>query len=154
VLGPTNGEDWLGLTSDLLVAETALAWATRPDCGAVVLFSGTVRDHAEGRPGVVELVYEAYDEQVVARLARIAAEARTRWPDLRRIVAWHRTGALAVGDISVLVVVSSPHRGDAFEAGRHIIDTLKRTVPIWKRETWAGGQDWGTDAAPIGEVAR
>lgn len=149
---PAKGDDWLGLGSQPLPVDAALSWATRPGCGAVVLFSGTVRDHAEGRPGVSELEYEAYSEQVEPRLARIATEARRRWPGLGRVVLLHRTGVLAVGESSVIVVVSAPHRGEAFEAARWAIDTLKSTVPIWKRETWEGGSDWGTDAHAVAEV--
>lgn len=149
---PVTGDDWIGLTADPLPTDVALAWATRPECGAVVLFSGTVRDHAEGRPGVSQLEYEAYAEQVEPRLARIAEETRRRWPDSGRTVLLHRCGPLAVGECSVVVVVSAPHRGDAFEAARWAIDTLKATVPIWKRETWAGGSEWGIDAHSITEV--
>lgn len=152
VRAPSSGDDWLGLTDAPLPIDEALRWAERPDCGAVVLFSGTVRDHSEGRPGVSELVYEAYEEQVEPRLGRLAEEARVRWPGLGRIVAWHRVGALAVGECSVLIVVSAGHRGPAFEAARWLIDTVKSTLPIWKQETWAGGQDWGTDAQEIAEV--
>jgi molybdopterin synthase catalytic subunit len=124
----------------------------RPDCGAQVLFSGTVRDHAEGRSGVSQLEYEAYIEQVEPRLARIAAETRRRWPMVGRLVLLHRTGILALGECSVLVVASSPHRAEAFEAARWSIDTLKATVPIWKRETWDGGSDWGLCTHDVAEV--
>ncbi len=149
---PVTGDDWVGLSAIGLSTAVTLAWASRPDCGATVLFSGTVRDHAEGRPGVSELDYEAYAEQVEPRLRRIAEEARRRWPATGRIALLHRTGVLAVGECSVVVVVSSPHRGDAFEAARWAIDTLKSTVPIWKRETWDGGSEWGVDAHTIAEV--
>jgi molybdopterin synthase catalytic subunit len=125
----------------------------RPDCGAVVVFGGTVRDHAEGRPGVSELEYEAYSAQVEPRLEAIAAEARRQWPQLGRIALLHRTGTLAVGEYSVLVAVSAAHRGDAFDAARYCIDTLKRTVPIWKRERWDGGEDWGLDSHEVAEVS-
>lgn len=150
---PSSGDDWIDLTGRPLPAELALSWADLPRCGAVVLFSGTVRDHAEGRPGVSELEYEAYAEQVRPRLAKVAAELHRRWPDTGRVVLLHRTGVLAVGECSVLVVVSAPHRAQAFEAARWAIDTVKTTVPIWKRETWAGGSDWGTDAHPVADVA-
>jgi molybdopterin synthase catalytic subunit len=130
----------------------ALDWAVLPSCGAVVLFVGTARDHAEGRPGVTLLEYEAYEEQVAPRLRRIAAEARRRWPDLGRLVLLHRLGAVAVGEASVVVVASAPHRPEAFAAGRYAIDTLKATVPIWKREHWAGGVAWGLDACHVSEV--
>jgi molybdopterin synthase catalytic subunit len=149
---PASGDEWLAVTDEVLPVDDAYQWAVRPDCGAVVLFSGTVRDHAEGRPGVTTLEYEAYAEQVEPRLAAIAAEARDRWPDTGRLVLLHRTGVLDVEESSVIVVASAPHRGEAFDAARFCIDTLKSSVPIWKKETWAGGSDWGTDAAPIDEV--
>jgi molybdopterin synthase catalytic subunit len=149
---PEHSDDWVGLTADPLPLELARAWAVRPSCGAVVVFIGTVRDHAEGRPGVSTLEYEAYQEQVEPRLAAIAAEARSRAPDVGRLVLLHRVGCLSVGDASVVVVASAPHRGEAFDAARFAIDTLKATVPIWKRETWAGGDDWGLAAQPIEEV--
>src|SRR5215203_3943068 len=102
VLPPETGDDWLALTADELPVAEAYAWAVRPDCGAVVLFSGTVRDHADGRDGVEHLVYEAYDDAVVPRLAAIATEARSRWPSLGRIAILHRTGRIEVGESSVL----------------------------------------------------
>jgi molybdopterin synthase catalytic subunit len=117
-----------------------------------VLFSGTVRDHAEGRTGVTQLEYEAYVEQVEPRLRRIAAEARRRWPATGRIVLLHRIGVLALEECSVVVVASAPHREEAFAAARWCIDTLKATVPIWKRETWQGGVDWGQCAHEVVEV--
>ena len=150
---PDVGDDWLALTDAALPVEGAVAWAGLPSCGAVVLFNGTVRDHAEGRPGVSSLEYEAYEEEVVPRLAAIAAEARARWPVLGRVALLHRTGALVVRETSVVVAASAPHRPEAFAAARFCIDTLKATVPIWKRETWEGGSDWSTCAHPVDEVA-
>ena len=152
VVPPPEGDDWVGLTQAPLPLGELAAWATRPDCGALVLFSGTVRDHAEGRPGVSALEYEAYAEQVVPRLAAIAAEARARWAGLGRCALLHRTGRLALTESSVVVAVSAPHRAEAFAAARFCIDTLKATVPIWKRETWEGGSDWGLDATPVDPV--
>jgi molybdopterin synthase catalytic subunit len=149
---PETGDDWIGLTDLALPTSEALAWSVLPACGAEVLFSGTVRDHADGRPGVTELEYEVYHEAGLARLAAIAAEARKRWSDLGRIVMLHRVGLLEVGECSVVVVVSSPHRGVAFDAAEWCIDTLKSTVPIWKRETWEGGIGWGTDASDIATI--
>ncbi len=148
---PARGDDWVGLTSAVLPIGAATDWAVRPDCGAVVTFSGTARDHAEGRPGVTELEYEAYEEQVVPRLAAIAAEARRRW-DLGRLALLHRVGPVAVGEASVVVVASSAHRHEAFSAARFAIDRLKATVPIWKREVWDGGEDWGLDGTLIDEL--
>jgi molybdopterin synthase catalytic subunit len=118
----------------------------------VVLFSGDVRDSSPGRTGVSSLTYEAYEEEVGPRLAAIAADARRRWPDLGRIVLLHRTGTLAVGESSVVVVASAPHRAEAFDAARYCIDTLKHTVPIWKLESWDGGEHWSQGCSPVGEV--
>ncbi len=142
----------MSLTPSVLPVAAAAEWVGRPWCGAQVVFTGTVRDHAEGRPGVSSLEYEAYEREVVPRLVLLATEARRRWPSLGRIALWHRTGLMGVGEVSVLVAVSAPHRGDAFDAARWAIDTLKATIPIWKHETWEGGADWGTGARRITEV--
>jgi molybdopterin synthase catalytic subunit len=152
-LDPPNGrDDWVGVTADALPLQEAAAFVDRPDCGGSVVFTGTVRDHSEGRPGVVSLEYEAYEEEVTPRLAAIAAEARARWPSVGRLALLHRTGLLSVGEASVVVAASAPHRAEAFDAARFCIDTLKATAPIWKREAWAGGEDWSTCAAPVAEV--
>lgn len=135
--GDAPSETWLALTTTPLPVAEVYDWCVRPDCGAVVLFSGTVRDHAEGRAGVAHLTYEAYEEQVVPRLDAIATEIRRQWPAIGRIALLHRVGTLDVATSSVVVSVSAPHRGEAFEAARYGIDTLKATVPIWKQETWA-----------------
>jgi molybdopterin synthase catalytic subunit len=146
---PPEGDTWVGLTGAPLPVGQAADWAVRPDCGGLVLFSGTARDHAEGRPGVTSLTYEAYEAHAGPRLQAVADEARVRWPAVGRIVLLHRTGELAVGESAVVVVVSAPHRAEAFDAARWCIDTLKRTVPIWKREVWDGGASWGLDAQHI-----
>lgn len=148
-----DGADWIGLSDLDLPVGDAVSWATLPSCGAVVLFSGTARDHSAGRVGVEVLEYEAYDEQVAPRLVLLAESLRRRWPDLGRLALWHRTGVVPIGGSSVVVVASAPHRADAFDAARVAIDTLKATLPVWKREVWADGQDWGLDARPVGEVA-
>lgn len=156
VHAPDSGDEWLGLTDAELPVGELYQWCVRPDCGAVVLFSGTVRDHADGRSDVTHLEYEAYDEMVVPKMREIVAEARARWADVGRIALVHRTGTLAVGESSVVVVVSSPHRPDAFAAARFAIDALKVSVPVWKREMWSGGSDWGTNASELvdaGDVA-
>lgn len=151
---PATGDDWLGLTSAPLPSEVATAWVVRPDCGGVVVFVGTVRDHAEGRPGVVALDYEAYAEQAVPRMSAVATEARARFPGTGRIALLHRTGPLAVTDAAVVVAVSAPHRDEAFAAARFCIDGLKATVPIWKKETWSEGEAWGTDATPVTQATQ
>ena len=130
----------------------ASAWAVVPSCGGTVTFTGTARDHATGRPGVHLLEYEAYEEPALARMHEVAAEARRRWPDIGRLALLHRTGPVEVTEAAVVVVASAPHRAEAFEAARFAIDELKRTVPIWKREAWDGGESWGLEAQHLTEV--
>jgi len=125
VQAPTSGEDWVGLA----------------------------RDHSADRVGVDRLEYEAYESQVAPRLAELAANARTRWPDVGRLVMLHRVGELVIGDSAVVVVASSPHRPEAFAAARFCIDALKATIPIWKRERWEEGETWGLEAQHLVEVA-
>jgi molybdopterin synthase catalytic subunit len=146
---PPDGDTWVGLSAAPLPVAEATAWAVRPDCGGLVLFSGTARDNAEGRPGVEHLEYEAYESQVVPRLQAVADEARVRWSQLGRLALLHRVGVLEVGDSAVVVVATAPHREEAFAAARFCIDTLKRSVPIWKKETWADGSSWGLEAQHI-----
>ena len=148
---PSLGDTWLGLTELELPVSSAYEWAVLPTCGAVVLFSGTVRDHAVAEDGVVRsnvgwLTYEAYDTQVVPKLQDIVDELRRRWPTTGRVALLHRVGRIDLGDSSVVVVVSSPHRPHAFEAARYAIDALKATAPIWKHEEYDGGAGWGTGA--------
>lgn len=152
MLPPAAAADWVALSdSDLPVGE-ALAWASTPSCGGVVLFCGTVRDHAEGRAGVTGLTYEAYEEQARRKMEAVVAAARERVPDLGRVAVLHRTGDLGVGDVAVCVVASAPHRAEAFEAARFCIDTVKETVPIWKQEHWGDGEvGWGTCAHDLRE---
>ena len=150
---PVDGDDWIGLHAERLPLGAAADWAALGSCGAVVVFSGNARDHSDGRPGVHRLEYEAYAEQALPRLEGLVAALRQRWPVLGRIVVLHRTGVVPIGEASVLVVVSSPHRGEAFTAARAAIDTLKATLPVWKLEAWDGGQDWGLDARPVAELA-
>ncbi|MBV8950067.1 MAG: molybdenum cofactor biosynthesis protein MoaE [Actinobacteria bacterium] len=149
---PVSSDDWIALGTSSLPVDDALAWVTTPASGGVVCFLGVVRDHSEGRDGVVGLTYEAYEEQAVRALRDVAAEARRRWPAVQRIALLHRTGDLALSDVSVAVVVSTPHRADGFDAGRFCIDTLKETVPIWKREHWRDGSDWATTDHPVRTV--
>jgi molybdopterin synthase catalytic subunit len=150
---PDIGDEWLGLTDVPLPIGAMYEWCVRPHCGAVVLFSGTVRDHAEGRDDVERLEYEAYDEMVVPKLREIVEETRARWPDIGRIVLVHRVGSLELGESSVVTAVSAPHRPEAFAAARFAIDALKVSVPVWKREVWSDGADWGTNAADLVSAA-
>lgn len=146
---PTEGESWTGLSHRPLPVVIASDWVVRPDCGGIVVFTGTARDHSVGREGVTRLEYEAYEEQVVPRLDEIVAAARARWEDLGRIVLLHRIGEVPLTEAAVVVAVSAPHRAAAFEAARFGIDTLKSTVPIWKREDWSEGTSWGREAQHI-----
>ncbi len=146
---PEYGNSWLGLTDQVLPVGEVYDWCLDPQCGAVVLFSGTVRDHAVDesgtvRPDVQFLTYEAYDEQVVPVFEAIEREVRVRWPHTGRVAILHRTGRLELSESSVIAAVSAPHRPEAFEAARYAIDALKASAPIWKHEVWADGADWGT----------
>ena len=149
---PRGGDDWVALSGEPLPIAEASGWVVLPGCGATVTFTGTARDHAEGRPGVHRLEYEAYEEPAVARLRALCAEVRARWPVVGRVALLHRTGLVELGDAAVVVAVSAPHREEAFEAARYAIDELKRTVPIWKREAWDGGESWGLEAQHLSEV--
>jgi molybdopterin synthase catalytic subunit len=144
-----DARDWVALTDEPLPTADAAAWATVPAAGAVVTFAGVVRDHAEGRPDVVGMTYEAYAGPAQRALSDIAAEIRRRWPDVERVALLHRTGELELSEASVVVVVSAPHRGAAFAAAEFAIDTLKETAPIWKQEHWAGGSDWAVEQHEI-----
>jgi len=126
------------LTHDALDAAAITEQVRSPHAGAVCVFLGTVRD-LTGDEVTVFLDYEAYPPMAQQKLRAIETEVRTRWP-VQEVALAHRLGRLYVGDISVAVAVSAPHRVDAFEACRYAIDTLKELVPIWKKDTAADGQ--------------
>lgn len=113
---------------------------TGPEDGALCVFTGVVRNHNDGK-SVLYLEYEGYEEMVEAIFAEIAAEARTRF-GVSRVRIVHRLGRMEIGEASVAVAVSSPHRGEAFEACRFAIDTLKHKAPIWKKEFYEDGSSW------------
>jgi molybdopterin synthase catalytic subunit len=117
----------------------ALAVPTAAD-GAACTFVGVVRDHNAGK-AVLHLEYEAFEEMALPLMEEIAAEARRRW-SITSLAMVHRLGRLEIGEASVAVAVCSPHRAEAFEACRFAIDTLKATVPIWKKEFYADGAVW------------
>jgi molybdopterin synthase catalytic subunit len=106
--------------------------------GAIVVMSGMVRDHTDGR-AVSYLEYQAYEPMALEVFKQIAAQIRQQWTDVTRVVIHHRTGKLLIGEISVLVAVGCPHRGEAFAACQYAIDTLKHNAPIWKKEHWEDG---------------
>jgi molybdopterin synthase catalytic subunit len=141
-VGPVEARVHTRLTDAPLSVDAAYAFVADPSSGGVVVFAGTVREQSEGK-AVTGLTYEAWVERAEAGLDELARDVATRWPDVRGVWLEHRTGALAIGEPSVVVAVSAPHRAAAFEAARYGIDTLKATVPIWKQEHWRdGGAHW------------
>jgi len=120
-----------------------VARVSGPEMGGIVTFLGTVRNRARGRD-IRHLEYESYPEMAEREMERIVEQAAERWPEARVAIA-HRAGHLEIGDIAVAVVAASPHRGEAFEACRFAIDTLKETVPIWKKEIATDGEYWVDD---------
>lgn len=116
-----------------------------------MLFLGTTREMTGGRR-TESLDYECYPEMARSELAALEEQARAKWP-LTGCEIVHRIGHLEIGEASVAIAVSAPHRSAAFEAGKWLIDTLKQTVPIWKKENWAdGNSDWVHPGLPAGEV--
>jgi molybdopterin synthase catalytic subunit len=137
------GEDcsMVRLTNEPIDYHALTEQVRRPDCGGVVLFLGTVRDLTGDRV-TVALDYEAYPGMAEKKMAEIEQDTRGRWP-VGEMVLVHRLGHLKVGEVSVAVAVSCPHRGDAFAACQYTIDRLKELVPIWKKENWAdGSSEW------------
>ena len=139
--------DSLRMTFAPLVLAEVYALADAPANGAVVVMSGMVRNNSEGK-AVVALEYQAYEPMALEVFKQIAAQIRVTWADATRVVIHHRTGKLAVGDISVLVAVGCPHRAEAFAACQYAIDTLKHNAPIWTKEHWVDGStSWVSIAA-------
>jgi molybdopterin synthase catalytic subunit len=138
----------IALTRERIDAEKLVAAAKRGEDGAVVVFDGIVRNNTRGRQ-TLHLDYEAYEEMALKQMKALAVEARERF-GVRAVTLVHRLGRLQVGETSVLIVVASAHRGAAFEACRWVIDTLKKTVPIWKKETFVDGEVWA-DGEPFPE---
>ncbi|MEZ4375395.1 MAG: molybdenum cofactor biosynthesis protein MoaE [Polyangiaceae bacterium] len=123
-----------------LSVDEVLAAVKRPEAGAVALFIGDVRDHNAGQD-VTLLEYEAYVSMAIAEMRRIVSELEAEIPGTR-LAAVHRIGKLAVGDTAILCAASSPHRAEAFQAGRELIDRIKERVPVWKREHGKQGPYW------------
>ena len=134
------------LTKGAIPADELIAAAKQGSDGAVVVFDGIVRDNTRGRRTLF-LDYEAYEEMAERQIAELAGQAVERF-GVRGVTLVHRLGRLEIGETSVLIVVASAHRGAAFEACRWLIDTLKKTVPIWKKETFADGVVWA-DGEPF-----
>jgi molybdopterin synthase catalytic subunit len=128
------------LTEERLSVDAAFNAVCRIDCGGTALFVGTTRSPSEGRD-VAELSYEAYEELARSELARVA-EAAVERHGLGAVYVAHRVGTVPLGEPSVVVAAAAAHRAEAFAGARELIDELKRRVPIWKRERWAGGGRW------------
>jgi molybdopterin synthase catalytic subunit len=123
------------------IDDLALEEEVRTDAdGAVIVFRGVARRQSRGRE-VVHLEYEAYPEMAQKVMAQIGDEMKSRWP-ITRVAIVHRTGVLQIGQASVMIAVSAPHRGEAFAAAQYAIDRLKEVVPIWKKEVWSDGSQW------------
>lgn len=121
-----------------------MAW---PGAGAVCTFAGVVRNENLGRT-VMHLEYEAYEEMALPLMAAIARRAEAEWPGVRTAMV-HRLGRLEIGEASVVIAASHPHRAEAFAACRFMIDALKTEVPIWKKEVWSDGSHWVEGTAPL-----
>jgi molybdopterin synthase catalytic subunit len=145
--GPESSGD-IRLTRDAINAEQLVAAAKHGTDGAVVVFDGIVRNNTRGRQAL-HLDYESYEEMALKQMNELAVQARERF-SVRHVSIVHRLGRLQVGETSVLIVVASAHRAQAYEASRWLIDTLKRTVPIWKKETFVDGAVWA-DGEPFPE---
>jgi molybdopterin synthase catalytic subunit len=128
------------LTHDPLDRAALVAATTHSSVGGIVVFEGVVRDRARGKQ-IRYLEYETYEEMAREQIVTIINNAQQRW-GVERVAVAHRFGRLEIGEASVIIVVASPHRTEAFEACRYIIDTLKETVPIWKKEVATDGEAW------------
>jgi molybdopterin synthase catalytic subunit len=135
-----KAEPLIQLTREPLNRDSLVAAVSHPSAGGIVVFEGVVRDNARGKQ-VRYLEYDVYEEMAREQIGKIIDEARQR-RGVERIAVAHRFGRLEIGETSVIIVVASPHRAEAFDACRYIIDTLKATVPIWKKEVATNGEEW------------
>jgi molybdopterin synthase catalytic subunit len=133
-------EPIIQLTREPLNRDSLIEAVSHPGTGGIVVFEGVVRDNARGKQ-VRYLEYDVYPEMAEQQIHTIITEAERRW-GVERIAVAHRFGRLEIGEASVIIVVATPHRSEAFEACRYIIDTLKTTVPIWKKEVASNGEEW------------
>ena len=149
---PDDVPDEVRIVREPIDTEAVVGRLKRPADGAAVIFDGVVRDNSRGRR-TLYLDYEAYEAMALKQMEALAVEARVRF-GVRGASIVHRLGRLEIGETSVLIVVASAHRGAAFEACRWIIDTLKKTVPIWKKEYFEDGAVWADGEAFPEEVRR
>lgn len=130
----------LKITDETLNIPNCINWVMGPEAGGIDVFIGTVRDQTKGKR-VVRLEFEAYEKMALNEMKKIADEMIQRWP-LHKVLIHHRVGSLQIGEVPVVIAVSASHRAAAFEACRYAIDTLKQTVPIWKKEVFEDGEEW------------
>ena len=135
-----SGEIMVKIVKEPIDIPSVLSYVTDPEAGGIDLFIGTTRNNAQGKD-VLYLEYEAYPEMALPMMERLAAEISAKW-SLKKIAMIHRIGRVDIGEASVLIAVSAPHRKEAFEACRYAIDTLKKTIPIWKKEYFKDGSKW------------
>ena len=135
--------DWVQLHAEPIALGPVIEFVTDPQSGGIAVFLGTTRaETAPDGAGLVALAYEAYSEMAIRQMRELALQARERWP-MSRLALLHRTGRVELGEASVIIAVSCPHRAEAFDACRWMIDTLKAEVAIWKKEIWdGGGERW------------
>src|SRR5437588_11032039 len=133
-------EALIQLTREPLDRNALVAAVSHASVGGIVVFEGVVRDNARGKQ-VRYLEYDVYPEMAEQQIRSIVGEAERRW-GVERVAVAHRFGRLEIGEASVIIVVATPHRAEAFEACRYIIDTLKTTVPIWKKTVATDGEEW------------
>ncbi len=120
--------------------QSCIDWVMSPECGGIDVFIGTVRNATKGKK-VVQLEFEAYESMAVNEMKKIAEDVLLKWP-VQKILIHHRTGLLNIGEVPVIIAVAAAHRAAAFEACRYAIDTLKQSVPIWKKEVFQDGEVW------------
>ena len=128
------------LLESALQIQDCLDFVASPSAGGIDIFVGTVRDNTKGR-SVRHLEFEAYKPMAISEMQKIAQQAKAQWP-IEKITIHHRIGNLKIGEIAVIIAVSTPHRKASFEACQFAIDTLKQTVPIWKKEIFEDGEVW------------
>jgi molybdopterin synthase catalytic subunit len=133
-------ETQIEIHSEPLDISACIDWVMSPDSGGIDVFIGTVRNATKGKT-VLKLEFEAYQKMAINETNKIVDQVRIKWP-VQKILVHHRTGSLQVGEVPVVIAVSAAHRDAAFEACRYIIDTLKQTVPIWKKEFFEDGEVW------------
>ena len=144
-------DDILQLVREAIDPDPFIQHVRAPEDGATVTFDGFVRNQSHNRP-TLYLEYEAYESMALAKMREIAAQIHEKYR-IHRVVIVHRLGRLEIGETSVFVAVSAPHRSAAFDACRYAIDTLKRTVPIWKKEYFEDGAVWADGELPPAPLA-